>query len=115
MELGSHGEIGGKEELGEAIWIQFGREDLKINVEHLKHCLVGSWGDPAVEGGTLILFDFGNDYDAKRVWCMGICSFEGKRLQLEWRSPEAGCYKERACVKAFWIQQRDTIYSGLEF
>lgn len=39
----------GKEELGEAIWIQFGREDLKINVEHLKHCLVGSWVDPAVE------------------------------------------------------------------
>ena len=34
-------------------------------------------------GATLILFDFEIDFEAKREWCLGVCAFEGKRLQLE--------------------------------
>ncbi|XP_010649316.1 uncharacterized protein LOC100256904 isoform X3 [Vitis vinifera] len=39
-----------------------------------------------------------------RVWCMGVCSFEGKKLQLEWWRPEAGCFREGAYAKEFWVR-----------
>ncbi|RVW20288.1 hypothetical protein CK203_106462 [Vitis vinifera] len=91
MELGSHGEIGGKEELGEAIWIQFGREDLKINVEHLKHCLVGSWVDPAVEGndffkrvddacGSFVVVDVDTTKRHHLQWARILVSYNGRRV-----------------------------------
>ena len=92
----------------------------------------------------MILFDFENAKDAKRVLCLGCCFFKGKSLKLDWWSPEVGCFKEGASAKEIWvrmiglsvhlwrkdffkrvgdacevlwlwIQWRDIIYSGLEF
>ena len=86
------------------VWIHFGREDLKNNLEHLEHCLVSRWGDSTYEvmelvslkswasinrklngnlhlvlmSSALILSDFENANNVERVWHLGLCFFEGR-------------------------------------
>ena len=52
----------------------------------------------------MILFDFENAKNAKRVLCLGCCFFKGKSLKLDWWSPEVGCFKEGASAKEIWVR-----------
>ena len=55
-------------------------------------------------GGALILIEFKNMMDAERVWRMGCCSFDGKKLHLDWWSPEVDCFKEGVFANKIWVR-----------
>ena len=116
--------------LGEAAWLQLGKEDVSRGKELLDRCLVGRWGEALVSvpnlcaleswgknhwkpkggvklarmGGPFILFEFEKKAEADKVLLRGFRCFKDSILHLERWDPKVGCSQSCKQLKKVWVR-----------
>ena len=108
-------DLTGSTEIQNVVWLETKKEVIDSNKEVLRRSLVGRWGGSdqppfldslkswaqsnwmlrgnlrsAPLGGPLILFEFEDVAEAKRVLHSGVKWFKGKCLLLDWWKPSVG-------------------------
>ena len=114
----------------DAVWIQLEENEVCGREEQLRQCLVGWFGEGSVSSpefsslnnfvknlwsmpggvkisafkGALLLFEFEDTYEAKRVLARGSRRFKKNFLHLVRWTPEVDCLLKRGMFKDVWVR-----------